>query len=206
VLRWDLLHRNVTWFSEHGDAGRSDLIEVIAPVGAAVVPSRPNAPDADSPPSEPTIELSRSILWHAGLAVFLEHPLLGVGPDNFRHVYGRYIGQPNADERFHANSLYIETLADMGLVGLFALAALVIGLARAAYRALVRTADARERTLILGVAAALGAFFLHGTLDYFLEFTPTYTLFWLVAGTLVALDEQRQEGTIRTESRLQLQQ
>jgi O-antigen ligase len=203
ILRWDLIHRDVTWFSERGDLGRSDLIDVIAPVGAAVVTSRPSVPDTDSLPSEPTIELSRSILWRAGLAAFLEHPLLGAGPDNFRHIYGRYIGRPDADARFHANSLYIETLADMGLVGLLALAALVTGLARAAYRALTRTEDARERTLILGAAAALGAFLLHGTLDYFFEFTPTYTLFWLVAGMLVALDEQRQDGTIRTESRLQ---
>jgi NADH:ubiquinone oxidoreductase subunit 6 (subunit J) len=27
---------------------------------------------------------------------------------------------------------------------------------------------------------------VHGTLDYFLEFTPTYALLWLLAGMLAA--------------------
>ncbi|HVV48063.1 MAG TPA: hypothetical protein VHO06_00225, partial [Polyangia bacterium] len=43
------------------------------------------------------------------------------------------------------------------------------------------------RPLALGVAAGLCAYLLHGLLDYFLEFTPTYGLYWLLAGTLVAL-------------------
>ena len=32
------------------------------------------------------------------------------------------------------------------------------------------------------------AYLVHGTLDYFLEFTPTYALLWLLAGALVALE------------------
>ena len=43
------------------------------------------------------------------------------------------------------------------------------------------------RVLALGVAAALATYLLHGLLDYFFEFTPTYALFWLLAGMLVAL-------------------
>jgi hypothetical protein len=37
------------------------------------------------------------------------------------------------------------------------------------------------------LGAALLTFFLHGAVDYFMEFTPTYGLFWLVAGLLVGL-------------------
>ena len=35
---------------------------------------------------------------------------------------------------------------------------------------------------------ALAAYLVHGTLDYFLEFTPTYGLLWLLAGALVGLE------------------
>ena len=44
-----------------------------------------------------------------------------------------------------------------------------------------------ERVLAIGLGAALLAFFLHGAVDYFMEFTPTYGLFWLIAGLLVGL-------------------
>ena len=39
--------------------------------------------------------------------------------------------------------------------------------------------------MLLCVAVALAAFWLHGFVDYFLEFTPTYALFWLLAGLVV---------------------
>ena len=62
-------------------------------------------------------------------------------------------------------------------------AALILALAAAARRAIAATG-----LLGVGVAVALGTFLLHGTLDYFFEFTPTYSIFWLLAGALIALD------------------
>ena len=47
-----------------------------------------------------------------------EHPLLGLGPDNFRRAYNRYLGLRRPDERLHANNLYFETLASLGLAGI----------------------------------------------------------------------------------------
>jgi O-antigen ligase len=85
----------------------------------------------------------------------------------------------------HANSLYFETLADLGMVGLLALGTLVAALAGAARRAI---AEPASRILAVGVAAGLATYLFHGLLDYFLEFTPTYALFWLLAGMMVAMD------------------
>ena len=96
---------------------------------------------------------------------------------------------PATDERLHANSLYFETLADLG----HARGAGVAGGDRRARR--VGASGGGEapatRILALGVAAALGTYLLHGALDYFLEFTPTYALFWLLAGMIVALERSR---------------
>ena len=50
-----------------------------------------------------------------------------------------------------------------------------------------RTVVPRDRVLAIGLWAALLAFFVHGAVDYFMEFTPTYGLFWLIAGLLVGL-------------------
>jgi hypothetical protein len=43
------------------------------------------------------------------------------------------------------------------------------------------------RVLALGLSIALLSFFIHGLVDYFMEFTPTYSLFWLSAGLLIGL-------------------
>src|SRR6202008_2332261 len=40
--------------------------------------------DTLMPPPRPSIRPGRFILWRAGLKMFAAHPLLGVGPDNFR--------------------------------------------------------------------------------------------------------------------------
>jgi hypothetical protein len=44
-----------------------------------------------------------------------------------------------------------------------------------------------DLALSIGAAVAIGTDFVHGAVDYFFEFTPTYGLFWLLAGMLVAL-------------------
>ncbi|HXJ19712.1 MAG TPA: O-antigen ligase family protein [Polyangia bacterium] len=180
VLEWDAVQEDVTWFHAPGAGAFHQLVLVGDVSSAGWTGLRPGL--AFGPPAPP----SRLELWRAATAAFRARPLLGVGPDNFRHVYAGYLRLPAADERMHANNLYFETLADLGIAGLCALAALILALARAARR----VTAVRDEPLPYGVALALGAFLLHGALDYFFEFTPTYAMFWLLAGALVALDRQ----------------
>jgi hypothetical protein len=187
VLWWDLVQEHTTWFSERGDPGLREPVvvaergaeggRVVGPDGTAQVPMlvRPGTPD----------EGSRGTLWRAAISAWRAHPLLGIGPDNFRHLSGKFHAFEHHDERMHANSLYFETLADLGMVGLLALGTLVAALAGAARRAI---AEPASRILAVGVAAGLATYLFHGLLDYFLEFTPTYALFWLLAGMMVAMD------------------
>src|SRR4029078_2617966 len=98
----------------------------------------------------------------------------------FRNSYGKYLGREGADERLHENNFYIEIMATMGMLGVLALVTLMVGVARTR-RCVV---ESRHRTLGFGVAAGLAAYFIHGTLDYFLEFTPIYVLFCPLGGAL----------------------
>jgi hypothetical protein len=194
LLAWDVVQEGATWFRPPTDPGFWEpvLVGDAAPRIAANRRARdsrtPSASDQAHVPPPP----SRLQLWRAAIAAFRQRPLLGVGPDNFRHVYAQ---QSGADERLHANNLYVETLADLGIAGLAALAALIVALARAMRRAIsVEDREDREdRAMAYGVSLALGAFLLHGTLDYFFEFTPTYVMFWLLAGALAAMDSRAQE-------------
>ena len=94
---------------------------------------------------------------------------------------------PAGDERIHANSLYFETLADMGLVGTMALSWMMLSIGRVAWRAWRTPLEADARGAGASGAAwavAVGTFFVHGLLDWFFEFTPTYGLFWLLLALL----------------------
>jgi len=180
VIWWDLVHEGVTWFSDAGAWGYRQRVAVgTTPsprkVGMQRTSLNMNAYD----------EFSRQKLWYAGLLAFKDHPLLGIGPDNFRRAYGHYLGREQADDRLHANNFYIEVLATLGLAGLAAFVVLIIALALTARRASTIPAN---RVLVFGLGAALAAYLVHGTLDYFLEFTPTYGLLWLLAGALVGLE------------------
>jgi O-antigen ligase len=113
--------------------------------------------------------------------MFAAHPLLGVGPDNFRLLYGRYAGIPGADPRTHSNNMYLEILAGGGLLAAAAFAWFFRESAALVIPAL-RSRDPRT----VGVASAMVAIALHGTVDSFLSFAPTYILFALTLGFAAA--------------------
>jgi hypothetical protein len=174
-LRWDLVQEQVTWFSEQGNATPAQRVEVggdaAAPLAGGPAPVR-----ADPPPP------ARTALWSAAIVLWRAHPLLGVGPDNFRRRYEAVLspaptGQPYTDTRMHANSLYLETLADLGLAGAVALALLA-----AASAGTARRHWAAGELAGIACSVAVGTFFVHGLLDYFLEFTPLFGLFWTLLG------------------------
>jgi len=180
LLWWDLVHEHTTWFSERGSPGLREAVLVTGDAAPKTLGS-PRRPFMAVPTAGAAEGVPRRTLWRGAIAAFMAHPLLGIGPDNFRHLYGRPLAN---DERMHANSLYFETLADLGTLGSLTFLALVAAFAGAAARAIKLPAT---RLLALGVAIALGTYLLHGALDYFLEFTPTYALVWLLGGMLVAL-------------------
>ena len=193
-LRWDLVRENVLWFSARGNPTADQNVEVVA--GAA----RSTKRRARSSIVDSSLEdwlfsdvPTRPELWRAAFRLWLRHPVLGVGPDNFRHLYPQVIslGRTNPtgafDERMHANSLYFETLADLGLVGMLALGLLMAAIGRAAWRRVAVLA----LPLSVACAVGVGTFFVHGLLDCFWAFTPTYGLYWLLMALLVAGEEPR---------------
>jgi hypothetical protein len=188
-LSWDLVQESVTWFSDRGTPMGSETV-LVSPASSRPAADLvlPPAPAAIAPPASLPSPPSRPVLWRAAVALWRERPLLGVGPDSFRRRYEAIVPAPPSgryeDTRVHANSLYFETLADLGVAGLAALLALAIALARALRR------HAESRSLAgLGCAVAAATFFVHGLLDYFFEFTPLFGLFWVTLGLSAAFEQ-----------------
>jgi hypothetical protein len=180
-LMWDVVEEGRLWFSAERDAELfvSDADVTGAPTGALAAPRVVSLPRGPARPG-------RFRLWAAAGRMWLAHPWLGVGPDNFRLLYGPYAQISNPDPRVHTNDMYIEVLVDAGLLGLVAFAwfgwrvlALLIDLSRCA-----RTSDAAMAAA--GVTAAAAAIAVHGLVDSFFSFTATYVLFAVTLGLVVA--------------------
>jgi O-antigen ligase len=127
--------------------------------------------------------MPRAVLWRTAAQIWREHPLVGIGPDNFRHVYGRYLGLGAWDPRVHANNSYVEVLVGMGVVGLLALAWLMVSAIRSIVPLLSHASDA-ALPLATAAACACLAIGTHALVDSFLTFTPTYAVFAIAAGLL----------------------
>ena len=185
-LIWDMRHEGVNWFDARGDAQTSSQVTVVGNMSGAAAGSlattAPLAFDAPLP--------GRGVLWAIAARLIAERPLTGIGLDNYRLTYGRYLTddpQPETDldRTVHSNNWYLETLVSVGIVGAIPfflwLAALLWAILRSWRRPSVTP-------LPIAAGAGLLAFVVHGLLDYFLLFNATALLFWLLAALWLLFD------------------
>lgn len=181
VLIWDMVHEHTTWFSDKVGLGVPVKVAVGgAKPGAAAAPAH----DIRGAIAERSWRPGRAELWAIAAGLFRAHPLFGVGPDNFRWLYGPASGHAAWDTRVFSNSLYLELLAT---VGLFGFAAFTILVARA-LSGLRRRATEGPRSLeAAALAASLFGFLVHGLFDYLLAFTSIYLVVFVLLGATSAL-------------------
>jgi O-antigen ligase len=132
---------------------------------------------------------NRDQLWATAVEMIKAKPLFGVGPDNYRFVYGEYTNPKLAewDKRIFANNTPLELGANLGVVGavLFSLFAFslfwrnVWGLLKSFRSPVVIN---QGQVLLNGLLAAIVAFAVHGVLDYFFGSRPIFYVMWLVLG------------------------
>lgn len=123
---------------------------------------------------------NRYDFYRVALDQFRDHPLVGIGADNFQQ---QYLASGRSNETPHyPHSVELRTLAQTGLIGTL-LAAGGIGAALLAAARALRRADPLARA---AAAAALGGFaywVVHGSFDWFWEFAglgaPAFALLGL---------------------------
>jgi hypothetical protein len=176
LLVWDVVHEHRTWLSTEGVLPGRTMVTVAGEAVGAPLATHGRMPMG-------SVRLPRLTLWKTALDISAEHPLLGIGPDNYRHVYGRYLGLVTWDTRVHANNMYLEALVGMGVVGLGA----VVWLLAATFFGIWKrwqTASDAQVPLLAAAAAAYITIAVHGLVDSFITFTPTYVIFALTAGLM----------------------
>jgi O-antigen ligase len=138
--------------------------------------------------------VERLFLWDAGWRIFREHSVTGVGLQDLRPWVERY-RSPEAHEppHGHMHNIYLQVAVTMGIVGLVALAALMVGLFRTAGRGL--RGDLRAPPDRLGVAirlaavASLAGFFTAGLFEWNFGDEELLDLLFVLVGMAAAASE-----------------
>jgi putative inorganic carbon (hco3(-)) transporter len=108
----------------------------------------------------------------AAWRVFLDHPILGIGPGHFSFFYSipytNRIGLMQQTKGYRGHNLYLETLAETGLIGLLSLLAIIFAVLRGLWKehqCLARRCPELDRVAIgffLSLTAyAISAVFAH---------------------------------------------
>jgi len=123
-------------------------------------------------------------LWRASWNMFLDHPWLGVGPDNFLYQYrGRYILRSAWQEPHlsHAHNLLLSYGTRLGVVGLVVCALLQVGFWGKALRQR-GAADRDLRALTFGLMGSMAYTLAHGMVDASTFFVDLAFAFLLTLG------------------------
>jgi hypothetical protein len=126
-----------------------------------------------------SVQSNRYAYWRVAAGVWADHPFAGAGASGFAVEWLRR--RTVAEGARDAHSLPLETAAELGLLGLLALAAFGGGVAGAAWRL------ARDRPgVAAGAFGALAAWTAHATIDWAWELPADALFGLLLAAAIIA--------------------
>jgi O-antigen ligase len=125
----------------------------------------------------------RGEYWSSALEANATAPLTGIGPGTFEYWWARN-SVPGFNFIRDAHSLYMETLAELGIIG-FTLIVLTIGAVLAAGLRGALTAHPERRSQLAGVVASCVAFAAFAGIDWVWEVPVLPVAFVLLAAALL---------------------
>ena len=151
----------------------------------------------------------RQDIWSAAIEIYSSHPVLGVGLDNFSEAYAELPSNlSNAAQRRllhqseilvppYAENLYLNVLAEQGIVGVAALLLLAFSSIATAFRGR-RIRAPVGRGVCLGLGAGIMAMGIHDLLEVTLISEVSIPLLGLLAAAalFVALDEAEERSPV----------
>jgi putative inorganic carbon (HCO3(-)) transporter len=134
-------------------------------------------------------------LWQSSWAMIQDHPLLGVGLDNFLYAYRTTYVLPTAWEEFnlsHPHNLVLDFWLRLGLPGLIVFFWLVVGFFRSGWRIYRDLTESSERILVLGLMAGMVNLVAHGVVDHAFFLVDLAFIFMLMIALVQAATFEQQ--------------
>jgi O-antigen ligase len=148
----------------------------------------------------------RTYVWHSAWAMFTDRPWTGQGPGMFKDLYFAFLAKAGyvfselSDRRTMpwAHSLYLEQLAERGILGFIALLSLLAASMSAALKSWRQADSDVVRCQAAGIQAALIVFALAGIAETTLSRTWVIILLFILTALSVAIAESKTQKTAVT--------
>jgi len=141
--------------------------------------------------------LERLNRWSCALRMFQEKPVFGFGPGTYMFQYAPYqkasertIISTNAGDGGNAHSEYLGPLSEEGLPGSLLMLSLVIASLIIGVRAYRKQTNPELKMIAMTVTIGLVTYYLHATMNNFLDTDKASAGVWGFMAILVALDSR----------------
>jgi putative inorganic carbon (HCO3(-)) transporter len=139
--------------------------------------------------------LERINRWNSAIRMWQQKPFWGWGPGTYQFNYAPYqksnemtIISTNAGDMGNAHNEYIGPLAEEGIFGMLAMILIVTTVIWRASVIYSKAKDPRIRLLTIGILIGLMSYFIHGTLNNFLDTDKLAVPFWAFIAMIVSMD------------------
>ena len=151
--------------------------------------------------------LERLNRWSSAFRMFNERPVFGWGPGTYQFQYAPFqkasettIITTRTGDQGNAHSEYLGPLAEQGLPGTIIFIVLVLGVTIFALRLYSQLPRGDIRTIVLMTYIGLVTYFIHGTLNNYLDTDKASIPFWGFIAVLVAIDIYHKDKLIEANS------
>lgn len=139
--------------------------------------------------------LERINRWNSAFRMFNERPVVGWGPGTYQFVYAPFqesknktIISTNSGDMGNAHSEYIGTLAEQGVAGALLVVAIVVVFMYSGLMTYRRARNKESKILVLASTLALFGYYIHGTLNNFLDTDKLAVPIWSCMAIITAID------------------
>ena len=139
--------------------------------------------------------LERINRWNSAIRMFKERPLFGWGPGTYQFVYAPFqesknktIISTNSGDMGNAHSEYIGTLAEQGVPGALLVVTIVIVFMYCGLMTYRRAKNRESKILVLAATLALLGYYVHGSLNNFLDTDKLAVPVWSCMAIITAID------------------
>jgi O-antigen ligase len=127
--------------------------------------------------------------------MFEDKPIFGYGPGTYMFKYAPYqltnertIISTNSANGGNAHSEYLGPMAESGFMGMVTFLIMIIVVIYTAIHTYSRTNDKRLKTIVMSALLGLITYYIHGTLNDFLDSDKLSVPFWGFTAIIVAVD------------------
>jgi hypothetical protein len=130
--------------------------------------------------------LGRLTIWKDTIALSKDFPIMGIGLGNFQHLYPKYRTIEANSLFVHAESDYVETLSDTGVLGTFLLFGGFVFFLSVMMKKWFARRDPFVKGITLGGIIGAVALLFHGVAEFNLHIPANALLFFLLLGLIAA--------------------